>query len=126
MRKLILLIVFSSIFFISGCEEKNSIKETKENRYIEIKKDFEKGLLWNLNAVYPNGCRIKEGISYKHTATATNLINQGYIKKEILLDVDGVSYCKAYADVDCINDEWNYKIYLKCNDYVDEGYVGYK
>ena len=63
------------------------------------------------------------------------LINNGYIKKEELLDVDGKNYCDIYVVVyryidesisfeaygnDC---EVNYKAYIKCKDYEDKGYV---
>ena len=60
------------------------------------------------------------------------LINNGYIKKEELLDIDNKSYCDVYVDIsteykdkldhqrDC---KIYYKIYLKCNEYADKGYI---
>jgi len=108
-KKILVIIIF--LIFITGCDN-------KEDRYEEIIKDFEEGLLWHLNASYPNCQEGSSGI-----ITSSFLISNGYIKKEILLDVDKESYCKVNAKRACVNGENTYKIYLKCKDYVSDGYV---
>lgn len=130
MKKIVfgLIIVCFSMFVITGCAKKEKNKEeNKDNnmyleRYEEIKKDFEEGLKWNLTVSCPNCC-LDSNTSYKQTITSNYLVQQGYIKKDILLDVDKESYCKVYADTDCSDGKIVYDIYLKCNNYIDEGYI---
>lgn len=108
----IMSVLVLGLLFFSGCTKDNS------KRYEKIKKDFEEGVVWYNSVRYPT---CQEG--GRGTVTSDFLISQGYIKKEILLDVDGKSYCKANAERKCINGENDYTIYLKCQDYEDEGYV---
>ena len=43
--------------------------------------------------------------------------------KDLLLDVDGKSYCKVRVEVKCVaKNEFAWDTYLKCNDYEDENY----
>jgi hypothetical protein len=116
------------MFVITGCDKKKeNNKDIDMNRYKEIKNDFETGLKWNISVSYPNGCANSDSTtSYKNIITSSYLIQQGYIKKEIMLDVDGKSYCKANANTDCKDGKIVYDIYLNCKDYVDEGYVDWK
>ena len=94
---------------------------------------MEKAVKWNIGAMYPN-CEISDGfkdLSGTHY-NSSFLINNGYIKKEELLDIDNKSYCDVYVDIsteykdkldhqrDC---KIYYKIYLKCNEYADKGYI---
>ena len=60
------------------------------------------------------------------------LINNGYIKKEELKDVDDKSYCDVYVKIDPYfedpqdqmhNCETSYKIFLKCKNLTDKGYI---
>ena len=126
------LIVLRFVFF----NKKNVNEITSEERYKEIRESAEKAAEWHLKATQPY-CVIgdsKEKKKYSHM-NSRFLINNGYIKKEELLDIDGESYCDIYVveyryiDVsislesyknDC---EVNYKVYIKCKDYEDKGYV---
>ncbi len=117
----------------------NKYKKDKENReqqrYTEIRKNVKTAVEWNINAMYPN-CEISDGfkdLSGTHY-NSSFLINNGYIKKEQLLDVDNKSYCDVYVDIrteykdklehqrDC---KIYYKIYLKCNNFEDKGYINW-
>ena len=58
-------------------------------------------------------------------------IDNGYLKKDELLDVDGKKYCDVYVIIQSTfenpQDHQNncsiaYKFYLKCNKYKDKGY----
>lgn len=125
-KKYLLILLLLPFIIITACNSEDKEKEDHSKRYEEIKKDFEEGLLWSLNANYPNGClEVKDGVRGRYDSAF--LINQGYIKKEIMLDVDGISYCTAYADTSCttIGELPEYKIYLKCKDYVDKGHAGW-
>lgn len=126
MKKIVLILIFiSSMFLITSCNKNTKNKDNIEDkRYEEIKKDFEDGLKWKIKATYPNGCFEED--YHIGTTTSSYLINQGYIKKEILLDVDGKSYCKANAKTSCKDGEIVYNIYLKCNNYVTDGYEDWK
>lgn len=126
------LIVLRFVFF----NKKNVNEITSEERYKEIRESAKKAAEWHLKATQPY-CVIgdsKEKKKYSHM-NSRFLINNGYIKKEELLDIDGESYCDIYVveyryidesislesyKNDC---EVNYKVYLKCKDYEDKGYV---
>lgn len=100
-------------------------QETK--RYQEILNDFEEALIWKLDATGISTKRCEANVTKKGIHTSSVLISQGYLKKEKLLDIDGKSYCKAYAKTfdteDCGVD---YKIYLKCKNYQTKGYVDWE
>lgn len=130
---LVIITIVVSLFFINKKEDKGI---TAEERYKEIKESAKKAAEWHLKATQPY-CVIgdsKEKKRYSHM-NSRFLINNGYIKKEELLDVDGESYCDIYVveyryidesislesyKNDC---EVNYKVYIKCKDYEDKGYV---
>ena len=122
-----------SLLFINKKEDKVI---TSEERYKEIKESAKKAAEWHLKATQPycviGDSKEKKRYSYMNSSF---LINNGYIKKEELLDVDGKSYCDIYVVIyryidesisfesygnDC---EVNYKVYIKCKDYEDKGYV---
>ena len=135
-KKLIIICIFCLIiilclFFIKMFENKND--KNKEKRYDEIRESAKKAMEWKLRANYPR-CPI--GSTYekekKSHCNSQYLIDQGYIKKEELLDVDLVNYCDIYVETytyfenpqDLQNNcEVDYKVYLKCMDYEDKGYM---
>lgn len=129
-KKYFTLIPGIMIFCLVGCGSKDSKK-----RYDEIKENVKKAVEWKIRATYPK-CTILD--SYDKSANtreilnSSSLIKNGYIKKEELLDVDGKSYCDVYVKITVNledpldqqnNCEVSYKIYLKCNDYEDKGYI---
>ena len=127
---LVIIGIIVSIFFI------NNKEIIPEERYKEIRESAKNAAEWYLKATQPY-CVIgdsKEKKRYSHM-NSKFLINNGYIKKEELLDIDGESYCDIYVVIyryidesisfesygnDC---EVNYKVYIKCKDYEDKGYV---
>ena len=122
------LIVLRFVFF----NKKNVNEITSEERYKEIRESAKKAAEWHLKATQPY-CVIgdsKEKKKYSHM-NSRFLINNGYIKKEELLDIDGESYCDIYVRIyDRFEDELDhqhncyvsYKLYLKCNGYEEKGY----
>lgn len=142
MKKKIIMIL-TIIFIISLCLilgiflYKNIQESNKQVRYDEIRENVKKAVEWEISAVYPY-CSIESG--FKNTSrsgsyyNSSHLINQGYIKKNELLDVDNTSYCDVYIkinrDYDDVYDPRKnckiyYKTYLKCKDYEDKGYVNW-
>ena len=133
-----ILILFSLVFFSIKLFENNKLK-VAEKRYDEIRESAKKAAEWHLKASQPY-CVIgdsKEKKRYSH-ANSSFYINNGYIKKEELLDIDGVNYCDMYVveyryidesislesyKNDC---EVDYKVYIKCNDYEDENYSNWE
>lgn len=133
---LIIMVMFISTFIVFSLY-KNSEKNKAQERYNEIKESAKKAVEWNISAQYPN-CSISK--EFKETSDPGNfynssfLINNGYIKKSELLDVDNESYCDVYVDINTYfenpldhqhNCEIYYKIYLKCKNYKDKGYINW-
>lgn len=131
MKRKILSVLLITLITI-GCGKKDSIK-----RYDEIKESVKKAVEWNLRASHPK-CTILNNYdknAKKETYyNSSFLIKNGYIEKNELLDIDGKSYCDVYVIIrekleDPLdqqnNCEVSYKIYLKCNDYEDNGYIDY-
>lgn len=127
-----MIILFLGIFFYNSWQEKK-----EQARYAEIKESVKKAVEWNISAQYPY-CNISK--DFRETSfpgsfyNSSFLIDNGYIKKEELLDIDGKSYCDVYVDIntyyeDPLNHQKNceiyYKIYLKCNNYKDKGYINW-
>lgn len=123
---------FYGIFLYSSEQEEKELA-----RYEEIKESLKEAVEWNLSAQYPY-CKISK--DFKETSfpgsfyNSNFLINNGYIKKKELLDIDGKSYCDVYVDINTYyedpqdqqkNCELYYKIYLKCKNYEDEGYINW-
>lgn len=140
-KNIIIISIFSlviigfvvSILFINKKEDKVI---TPKERYKEIRESAKKAAEWYLKATQPycviGDSKEKKRYSYMNSRF---LINNGYIKKEELLDIDGESYCDIYVveyryidesislesyKNDC---EVNYKVYIKCKEYEDKGYV---
>lgn len=139
-----MLIILSLILLISLCSIISfmiykSKKENKEqDRYDEIRANVKKAVEWEISAVYPY-CSIASGFK-EPTGSSSHynssyLINQGYIKKNELLDIDNTSYCDVYVKINPnYEDKYDYqknckiyyKIYLKCKDYEDKGYINWE
>ena len=116
-----LTIVFViGITIIMGIFLYKNIKENKEQaRYDEIRANVKKAVEWQISAVYPY-CSIasefKEPTGPSSHYNSSHLINQGYIKKNELLDVDNTSYCDVYVKInpdyeDPYDHQQNCKIY---------------
>ena len=120
------------------------VKSTKENndkRYFEIKESAKKAVEWNIKAMYPN-CPITDTFDDSKNANSGGryynsslLISNGYINKHELLDVDGESYCDVYVVIKAYFEDQQdhqkncstaYKIYLKCKNYEDKGYINWE
>lgn len=136
---IILIIVICSIIgFILYENYKINLEKKAQERYVEIKENVKHAVEWNIGAVYP-GCSIskefKETDSPGSFYNSSFLINNGYIKKSELLDIDNESYCDVYVDINTYyedpldhqhNCEIFYKIYLKCKDYEEKGYINWE
>ncbi|MCH5167051.1 MAG: hypothetical protein J1F35_04075 [Erysipelotrichales bacterium] len=123
MKKIFLFIFLSVIILgLSGCGNKNSTE-----RYDEILKSFKDAVDWQLKVTDPSACKNNEQgdveIAHRFKILDDVLIDNGYLKKSDMLDVDKKSYCKAYAETDCDGDELVYKTYLRCKDFTTAGYV---
>ena len=126
---IILLVTFLSFILLNRYNKSNE-KKLNENRYDEIRKSVEKAVKWNIGAMYPN-CEISDGFK---DLSGTHYNSSFLINKEELLDINNKSYCDVYVDIrteykdkldhqrDC---KIYYKIYLKCNEYVDKGYINW-
>ena len=135
------IIIFGIVLFIiMGICIIYLIYNNKEsNRYLEIKDNVRKAVLWNIDAQYPY-CTVSNNYNkdFKTKDTSYNssfLINNGYIKKSELLDIDNKSYCDVYVKIKAKYDNQYdyqegctifYKIYLKCNNYEDKGYIDWE
>lgn len=128
-RKILILIIFVVIVIIilSIYMTFNFNIAKEKERYSEIKEAFEKAAIWNLDATGNSKRHCEENITKEMTITADHLINNGYLKKEDMLDIDGKSYCDGYAKTFAVKDcGIDYKIYIKCNEYKTKGYKDYK
>ncbi len=136
---IVLVIILAIVVVIQKHNE--DIKTNKDNndkRYLEIKESTKKAVEWNIKAMYPN-CPITDTFDDDKNANtsgthynASFLISNGYIKKTELIDVDGKNYCDVYVVIQANFEEPQdhqkncstaYKIYLKCKDYKDKGYI---
>ena len=136
-KTIIFIVIF--LMIIVGCNKKEETinKESNNKRYTEIKENIKIAVEKNIKAQYPN-CPIsydnKEGENVT-TGTSYNsdsLINNGYLKKEELLDIDKESYCDVFVRVRVKyenpqdhqhNCTTYYNTYLKCENYEEEGYL---
>lgn len=132
-RKVIILIFFIIICIIVGSVIYKNYKAQK--RYAEIRENVKRGVEWNIRAMYPKCSLVKESNEQEYSKSTYHsdfLINNGYIKKNELLDIDNSSYCDVFVEnyayfenpMDYQNNcEVYYKIYLKCKNYEEEGYL---
>ena len=135
---IVLVIILAIVVVIQKHNE--DIKTNKDNndkRYSEIKENVKIAIEKRIKAQYPS-CPISNEWKDEYKSRsgqffqASGLINNGYIKKSELLDVDNKSYCDVYVIIKPYyedpkdqqhNCHINYNFYLKCNDYEDEGYI---
>lgn len=128
-RKILILITFimTIIIILSIYTIFNFNIAKEKERYNEIEKAFEEAVIWKLDATGNSKRHCEENITKEITITADHLINNGYLKKEDMLDTSGKSYCDGYAKTFAVEDcGIDYKLYIKCNDYKTEGYKDYK
>lgn len=135
------IVLFVIIGLIVGFVVYKNYKTNQENkiqeRYNEIRESVDKATKWNIGAMYP-GCSIsserKENMSSDSFYNASFLINNGYLKKSELLDIDNESYCDTYVKIYTYyenpldqqhNCEVYYKVYLQCKDMKDKGYINW-
>lgn len=125
-KKIVILIIFIVIvIIILSIYIFNNTKE--KERYKEIKEAFEKAVIWELDATGNSKKHCEENITKEITITVDDLVSNGYLKKEDMLDIDGKSYCDGYAKTFAADDcGIDYKIYIKCNGYKTNGYKDYK
>lgn len=140
MKKKIIIVILIVLILIIGLSvcivlHKNKQERKAQERYNEIRESVKQAVEWNISAQYPKCLISKEFKETTSPGTFYNskfLINNGYIKKEELLDVNNRSYCDVFVDINTYyedpldhqqNCEIYYKIYLKCKDYKDKGYA---
>lgn len=135
---ILIMVICFIICFILYTNYKTNLEKKAQERYAEIKESVKRAVEWNISAMYPN-CSIekefKETNSPGRFYNSSFLVSNGYIKKSELLDIDNKSYCDVYVDINTYyedpfdhqhNCEIYYKIYLKCKDYKEKGYVNWE
>ena len=116
---ILITIIIAVILLIITFKKVAKYEENK--RYEEIRKSIRKGLEWQDEATSNGKCESDKDVLY--VSNDFYMIAQGYIKKEDLLDVDKKSYCKTVIVTHCEDNKYVHKIYLKCKNYVDNGYT---
>lgn len=115
---LIFLIIIGSILFVNIKNHK--IEEQNKKRYEEIRKNIDTELKRYLYVIAPK-CYPEDGTPL---ITHRDLVYNGGMDKEKLLDIDEKSYCKAYIKTKCIQvGKWDWDIMISCKDYTDNGYI---
>lgn len=132
---MIILLICANIRISYVLYENNKSNKLQKKRHEEIKESVKEAVERNIRVQYP-GCRISN--DFKKTDFPSSvynsyfLVQNGYINKSELLDVDNESYCDVYIDINPYyenaldhqnNCEIYYKIYLKCKNYEDKGYI---
>ncbi len=118
MKKLIptLMIIIVGICILVGIRYVNIIKT--QNKYEKMLNKIKEAVDWQNDAVFVIRDEAFCANKNRMTTTSDYLIQQGYLKKKDLLDIDGKSYCEAriekYKDDNC---DIRYTINLKCKDY---------
>ncbi|MBQ2873178.1 MAG: hypothetical protein IJE89_04200 [Bacilli bacterium] len=122
-----LLIVVSISSIVIGINYKNKINKRNQLHYAKIKENIQPEIdaYVKLTKYYCNPSRGENsGIT---VYTDETLINQRGMDKELLLDVDGKSYCKVRVEVRCVaENEFAWNTYLKCKDYEDVNYSNWE
>lgn len=115
---LLFLIIIGSILFVNIKNHK--IEEQNKKRYEEIRKNIDTELKRYLYVIAPK-CYPEDGTPL---ITHRDLVYNGGMDKEKLLDIDEKSYCKAYIKTKCIEvGKWDWDIMISCKDYTDNGYI---
>lgn len=115
------------IVIVLGLCYKNIINERNELHYLKIKEDIQPDIAAyvRLTSFYCNPDRGENSGTMVYTDEA--LVNQRGMDKDLLLDVDGESYCKVRVEVMCVaENEFDWDTYLKCKDYEDENYSNWE
>ncbi len=132
MKKKVLIVVIGSVILflllsLGYLKHKDYKRENEDKRYKEIINGFEEAVIWNLDATNLSAKNCEQNISKSVLLTSSYLNSQGYLDLEVMKDIDGKSYCKAYAKSfkteDCGVD---YDIYIKCNNYETEGFADWE
>lgn len=111
-------IIIVSILFVNIKNHK--IEEQNKKRYEEIRKNIDTELKRYLHVIAPK-CYPEDGTPL---ITHRDLVYNGGMDKEKLLDIDEKSYCKAYIKTKCIEvGKWDWDIMISCKDYTDNGYI---
>ena len=111
-------IIIVSILFVNIKNHK--IEEQNKKRYEEIRKNIDTELKRYLYVIAPK-CYPEEGTPL---ITHRDLVYNGGMDKEKLLDIDEKSYCKAYIKTKCIEvGKWDWDIMISCKDYTYNGYI---
>ena len=126
-KKLIMIIVIVFIVLVVGTiiclNYRNKIEERNREHYANIMRRIQPEIetYIKLTKFY---CNPERGENTGTTVyTDETLINQRGMDKELLLDVDGKSYCKVRVEVKCVAvNEFAWDTYLKCKDYEDVNY----
>lgn len=115
---LIFITLIASILFVNIMN--HNIQEQNKKRYAEIKKDIDTELERYMYVIAPK-CSLDDGTPL---ITHRNLVYNGGMDKEKLLDIDKKSYCKAYIKTKCVEvGKWDWSIAISCKDYTDKGYI---
>ncbi len=136
--KIIIVLVIIMLFILGFILWKNDQESKIQKRYLEIKENVKNAVERNIRASYP-GCSISKEFpktkSFTSYYNSSFLINNGYIQKSELLDIDNESYCDVYVGLlssyeNPLDHQHNckvyYKIYLKCKNYEDKGYINWE
>ena len=123
----LLLTVVIIISIMLGLNYKNIIEKRNQEHYAKIKENIQPDIeaYVRLTSPYCNPSRGENSMVV--TYTDETLVYQRGMDKELLLDVDGKSYCKVRVEVRCVAEnkhEWD--IYIKCKDYEDENYSNWE
>lgn len=115
---LIFSIIIGSILFVNI--RNHVVEEQNKKRYEEIRKNIDTELKRYMYVIAPK-CYPENGTPL---LTHQDLVYNGGMDKEKLLDVDKKSYCKAYIKTRCVEvGKWNWDIYISCKKYTDKGYI---
>jgi len=128
-NRIIISIIIISIIIGSlvGLNYKNIIEKRNQQHYSKIMENIQPEIdaYVRLTNFYCNPERGENSGTMVYTDEA--LINQRGMDKELLLDVDGESYCKVRVEVRCVaENEFAWDTYLKCKDYEDKNYSNWE
>lgn len=124
---LIILLVIIVLGVMMGLNYKNMINERNQKHYAKIKENIQPDIAAyvRLRSPYCNPSRGEN--SAVVTYTDETLVYQRGMDKELLLDVDGKSYCKVRVEVRCVaENEHDWDTYIKCKDYEDVNYSNWE